>query len=55
METPVQKEKMKPKKGKVTNLFEDMEYHQHNKKSYDKQIQKQSFNNNKRGKSSQKV
>jgi hypothetical protein len=57
METPVKKEKIgkekKPVK-KVTNLFEDMEHHPHNEKSYNKQFQKQNFSN-KRGQMRQKV
>jgi hypothetical protein len=57
METPKQKEKMGKNAStskKVTNLFEDMEYHSHNEKSYQKVSQKP-ISNNKKGKSSQKV
>jgi hypothetical protein len=45
METPKQVEKFHNKKsgksgGKITNLFEDLESHPHNEKSYKKQTQK---------------
>jgi hypothetical protein len=51
METPKQKEKMQKNPKKVTNLFEDTEYHAFNQKSYNKMNQ----GNMKKGKSSQKV
>jgi hypothetical protein len=45
METPKEKEKMGGKNGgKIQNLFEDMEYHPHNQKSFNKQTQKQGNN-----------
>jgi len=39
------KDTSKPQEEKITNLFEDMNYHEHDEKSYEKMIQEQKVNN----------